>query len=282
MTYANIDLTVKDIDSSYTVTIDEDVRPLAEAVAVKYPQWTLVSANYRYGGNNNVIIRQFKVLDSKREELGRIGTTYYNRSYSYEITNHRIANARERGSSAVTKDLKKAMRHISKNFGSKSLMEKMNEASSKAQELGRQLTNRREWEFKNGYNSVANGLMGYVMEHIDELEPHIQKPSTAVASLKDSYSKMLCYQSITNNSNRMVVLIEGSSYIVKGSGAVRILEQEKLPEFMRRNIGMLKLMEKEQALENIGCRIDENVFLIVPPENYYVDTLEGVTNESAA
>lgn len=282
MTYANIDLTVKDIDSSYTVTIDEDLRPLAEAVAVKYPQWTLMSSNFRYGGNSNVIIRQFKVLDSKREELGRIGTTYYNRSYSYEITNHRIANARERGSSAVTKDLKKAMRHISKNFGSKSLMEKMNEASSRAQELGRQLTNRREWEFKNGYNSVASGLMGYVMEHIDELEPHIQKPATSVATLKDNYSKMLCYQSITNNSNRMVVLIDGSSYIVKGSGAVRILEQEKLPEFMRRNIGMLKLMEKEQALENIGCRIDENVFLIVPPENYYTDTLEGVTNESAA
>jgi hypothetical protein len=52
MTYPNIDLTMEDARTEgKEIVIDQDIKPLVEAVALKYPHWQIKARRFNYTGN---------------------------------------------------------------------------------------------------------------------------------------------------------------------------------------------------------------------------------------
>ena len=65
--------------------------------------------------------------------------------------------------------------------------------------------------------------------------------------------------------NAFIVFIDGIHYSVqKGKDPLQIKESDELPDFMRRAIGLLKLVEDNQAVSGVGLRVNESTFLVLP------------------
>ncbi len=64
-----------------------------------------------------------------------------------------------------------------------------------------------------------------------------------------------------------LVLLDGMNYIVKHANQVEVKTSEELPDYVRRGVGMLKLVEVRNAITNVGIRVDENTFALLPPNN---------------
>ena len=60
-----------------------------------------------------------------------------------------------------------------------------------------------------------------------------------------------------------LVHIVNSDYIVKQGETVSILDSEKLPNTVRRNLGMLKLVQNREIISNVGIRVDESTYYVV-------------------
>ena len=48
-------------------------------------------------------------------------------------------------------------------------------------------------------------------------------------------------------------------------GRVEVKTSEELPDFVRRGVGMLKLVEPRHAISNVGVRVDDTTFVVIPP-----------------
>jgi hypothetical protein len=62
-----------------------------------------------------------------------------------------------------------------------------------------------------------------------------------------------------------IVFIDGVNYsIQKGKDPLEIKASEELPDFMRRAVGLLKLVEDNQVIDGVGVRASETTFLVMP------------------
>lgn len=275
MTYPNIDLTMEDARAEgKEIVIDQDIKPLIEAVALKYPQWQIKARRFSYTGNfataTEIQITEFSVVE-KREPLGTLGLTWFNRERAYFIENHRINSMRERGSGTKTKDLKKAMRHIAKNFSPKVADEKIQEAKTLAHTTVRQLSAMKT----NDYKSCMSGLLPFITDHIIQNWDELSKlcvntdgsKAHGVDKLVDLYREYKIATDIAEIpiGKQTVVVTDGSDYIISTAGATTILSSEQLPPHIKLGVGMLKLVEPRVMMKGIGCKVEDNTFVIIPP-----------------
>jgi hypothetical protein len=72
-------------------------------------------------------------------------------------------------------------------------------------------------------------------------------------------------QNALQKGNAYIVFIDGVNYSVqKGKDPLEIKTSEELPDFMRRAVGLLKLVEDNQVIEGVGVRANETTFLVMP------------------
>jgi hypothetical protein len=55
-------------------------------------------------------------------------------------------------------------------------------------------------------------------------------------------------------------------YIVRVGDNVQLYDDNTLPVEMRGKLGLLKLVEKEHFIDSAGCRVSEDVFVVVLDE----------------
>jgi hypothetical protein len=53
----------------------------------------------------------------------------------------------------------------------------------------------------------------------------------------------------------------------------KIMASENLPDYIRKAVGMLKLVEKNQIIGGIGLKVSDDTFIVLPQ-----DTLKGEVN----
>jgi hypothetical protein len=273
MTYENIKLSGKELPEGWTRTIDPFLKPLVEALALKYPQWTFESLyNSTNHSTKNEEASRFKIVD-KREELGVIGKDYCRSGYRFQIDNHRINNMRERGSGMKTIHLDKAIKHVSKYFSKKNVNEKLNEARQLAENGLGQVASSKQWKLREIWNNdeaseaLQKYLLGVFPDALTMLDPKLINkledfPTRVTEKLEvDSMAKQL------RLGNMHLVLLDGMDYALqKGGEPPTIKASEQLPDYMRRAIGLLKLVEDNQVIHGVGYRADANTFMVVNKE----------------
>ena len=67
--------------------------------------------------------------------------------------------------------------------------------------------------------------------------------------------------------NAYLVYIDGLDYAIqKGDkNPITMKASEELPDFIRRGVGMLKLLEDEQIIIDVGLRVNATTFVILEP-----------------
>jgi len=273
MTYENIKLSGKELPEGWTRTIDPFLKPLVEALALKYPQWTFESL-YNTANHTNKVeeANRFRIVD-KREELGVIGKDYCSSGYRFQIDNHRINAMRERGSGMKTIHLDKAIKHVSKFVGKKNINEKLSEARQVAESGLSNVANHKQWKMRELWldNDVSSALQKYLVgvfpDVLTMLDPKLIKelenfPTKVAERLEvDDMTKQL------RLGNMHLVLLDGMDYAIqKGIEPPTIKASEQLPDYMRKAIGLLKLVEDNQVINGVGYRANATTFMVVNKE----------------
>ena len=274
MTYANIELKEHDRFGDgikRQSMIDPFLKDLIEQLALKYPQWTFVEASATSMAVDKVYhAHRFDIKD-KRETLGTIDKDYANNGYRYRIDNHRIQGMRERGCGMKTIHLNKALKHVDKFFGKKNVVEKITEARRNVDNVLSQVDNEKAWRLRGTWSSMESEARAFIVDNYQAFMDSVVNKSNVAKQLEVLPTQVAEYNAtqhlinMLKNDNAFTVFIDGVNYSVqKGKDPLEIKQSDELPDFIRRAVGLLKLVEDNQVISGVGLRVNESTFLVLP------------------
>jgi hypothetical protein len=255
------------------------IEPVISRLATLNPLWTFVAMGRSYSMGDNYKVSDFIVkLDG--EVLGTIGTSYMgSRGQVIAIANDRIGKGRQRSDSYRTQDAEKAVLMAKKMFGKMNPNERIQKAKDAAERVVTRASWNKERE-RNNHKGMVQGEMlrwaeskGYAMflEFVEK-----EASSTTRNTISNSIEKLevldtemktieKVQEQFGNNKTALVVKDLGK-YLVKVGDKVDMYDDNTLPQDMRMKVGMLKLVEDEQYLTDIGCKVTSEIFVLLVDE----------------
>jgi hypothetical protein len=273
MTYENIKLKKHDKfgEGEKESVIDPFLKSFIEKLALKYPQWTFEEV---YCTTNNSTktyeAYRFNIVD-KREVLGTIDKDYISGGgWRYCVDNHRISSMRERGSGMKTIHEDKAIKHVGKFFGKKNVNEKFTEATLAIVNAVGNIHNQKRWDLSHKWDALSTHTQKFIYDNYAQFTSSITDTSVSanvekLPSVIAEFSSVDAMQDALRKGDAYIVFIDGLNYsIQKGKDPLEIKTSEELPDFMRRAVGLLKLVEDNQVIDGVGVRANETTFLVAP------------------
>lgn len=229
------------------------------------PNWRFVATSASHS-SGMVVFNEFKVYEDG-EYLGMFGVGYHGRDYKIIVNNERINAKRERGRGYKTEEPSKALLAIRKHFYRLGQTERIakildearsvlhRDSSSKAYDTRRALSHL----FGHSDEFARTNLQQYLTQfpqhvsHYEEFE-RAQEIEMVVDSVKDAFDK----------GESIVVVLDGAHYIVMHGTDTKTYNNDTLPYDLREKVGLLKLVEDQQMISNVGCRVNADAFVLLP------------------
>ena len=250
--------------------------PVVSRLASLNPLWTFVINNSGLGMGSARVACGFSVkLDG--EELGTIGLSYMgNRGRVISIANDRIGKGRQRSDSYRTEDADKAVLMAKKMFGKMNPSERIQKAKDAAERVVTRASWNKERERTQHQSLVKNEMLAWAetkghamfLEYLKaEAIPSLRHKVTVSmekVELLDTEMKTIekVQEDFSNNKTALVVKDLGK-YLVKIGDNVELYDDNTLPLDMRMKMGMLKLVEDEQYLTDVGCKVTSEIFVLL-------------------
>ena len=255
------------------------IEPVISRLATLNPLWTFVAMGRSYNMGDNYKVTDFVVkLDG--ETLGTIGMSYMgSRGSVIAISNDRIGKGRTRSDSYRTADADKAVLTAKKMFG------KMNptERIAKAKDAAERVVTRASWNKERERGNLKGTVQGAILKWAEtngyemflefiEKEAVLSTKKSVTQSLQklevlDTEMKTIerVQEEFGRNQTALVVKDSGK-YLVKVGDKVDLYDDNTLPQDMRMKVGMLKLVEDEQYLTDVGCKVTSEIFVLLVDE----------------
>jgi len=273
---------------------NETLTELVRQAVVKWPEWqfklrlnsSLNRRERQYGETTfksvSILFRKVEISSAEGIPVGAIYSEDRWRRYGQsekivKLHNSRIAKARDRKSTFDTKDVKAALREMKKTFYAPTAAEVMSEASEKAYDVFRNALNLRSHNVGQIRNKLALSAIDYVSstdEHRDAFGHWCRvknrvSGSDVVQMLNNYRDEQRHYSTIEEvqkafNTHKTVLVVKSQNgYILQLDSELKLCDDLTLPDNLRSKLGMLKLVDKSQVIENVGCRVNDETFVIV-------------------
>jgi len=261
--------------------------PVVSRLASLNPLWTFVVNNSGMHMGNNRTACGFSVkLDG--EELGTIGLSYMGqRGKVIAICNDRIGKGRQRSDSYRTQDADKAILMAKKMFGKMNPSERIQKAKDAAERVVTRASWNKERERTQHQSLVKNEMLAWVetkglatfmefikAEAIPSLKHKVTTSMEKVVLLDTEMQTIEKVQEDFSNNKTALVVKDLGKYLVKIGDKVDLYDDNTLPLDMRMKMGMLKLVEDEQYLTDVGCKVTNEIFVLLVDE--LTNVSEGV------
>jgi hypothetical protein len=253
--------------------------PVVSRLASLNPLWTFVINNSGMHMGSARVASGFVVkLDG--EELGSIGLSYMGqRGKVICISNDRIGKGRQRTDSYRTVDADKAILMAKKMFGKMNPNERIQKAKDAAERVVSRASWNKERERTQHQGNIKNEMLVWAetkgnalfLEYLKaEAIPSLRHKVTVSmekVELLDTEMKTIekVQEDFSNNKTALVVKDTGK-YLVKIGDKVDLYDDNTLPVDMRMKMGMLKLVEDEQYLTDVGCKVTNEIFVLLVDE----------------
>lgn len=257
------------------VEIYKSLDEFMKEAAVKYPRWKFIGfrpwIKTRMNGAHVLEVSRFRVYEG-RELVGEIGCGQSSRGKDYIVlTNDRIEGMRERGTSMKTGNKEKALKLLGKHFGVKTPAELWHEGYDVCSQIAYATDRETKHRFDVNYSSLVGYLIPYFMEHWDEIRAIAEKRKAdpqMLDAIPDLYDKRLIAHEVRTcleNKKGVVVVTHGTSYVVKDGDTESLMsyDTDTLPEWIKRGVGLLKLVENRNVLKDVGLRADDDTFFVI-------------------
>ena len=261
--------------------------PVVSRLASLNPLWTFVINSSGLGTGSNRVASGFSVkLDG--EELGTIGLSYMgNRGKVIAISNDRIGKGRQRSDSYRTQDADKAILMAKKMFGKMNPNERISKAKDAAERVVTRASWNKERERTQHQSNIKNEMLvwaetkGHALfleylkkEAIPSLNHKVTTSMEKVELLDTEMKTIERVQEDFGKNKTALVVKDLGKYLVKIGDKVDLYEDNTLPLEMRMKVGMLKLVNDEQYLTNVGCKVSSEIFVLLVDE--LTNVSEGV------
>lgn len=251
-----------------------DMCRLVMNLAMANPLWRFVVTDTQ--GHHKPV--GFSVIDGG-ETIGKISRQYYRGDFKLSLSNDRIKDKSERTESYRTSDVDKAVLMAKKMFFRLKPNERIDKAHSKANDVmnnqAHEKSREHRYSEKDTQNSAQEFIMGsgfhLFLAHVNGLPEAEKKPMLKkMEQTKKFKDDMLTIESIRerfgDNKAALIIKDEGK-YLVKIGQDVQLYDDNTLPVEMRGKLGMLKLVEAEHFVSDVGCRINDEIFVVLTEGN---------------
>lgn len=249
------------------LTASDTFNELIVELATRNPLWNFVVTDLRTHSFKKSVVEI--TIYQHGEELGTIGWDYFRSDYGFKITNHRIKSARNRTSSYRTHDVKKALAAIKKSFASKNVSERVAHEVSLANSVLREQIYTRNREARTINDNIKTAKVDFADTLPAEFKAYMQLANKAhVLEKHDTLTLEMktlndLEQAFDSGKSALVIKTD-SGYIVRHNDKVEILDDATLPNDMKVKLGMLKLVDNEHFITNIGGKVKADVFVLAP------------------
>ena len=252
------------------------IDPVVSRLATLNPLWTFVVVSSGHSTGNSRIAMGFSVkLDG--EELGQIGLSYMgNRGRVICISNDRIGKNRQRSDSYRTQDAEKAVLMAKKMFGKMNPTERINKAKDAAERVVTRASWNKERERNNHKSNIQGAMLRWAetqgqamfLEYVQkEAIPSMKQQIThSIEKLEVLDTEMKTIERVQqefSNDKTALVVKDSGKYLVRIGDKVDLYDDNSLPVDMRMKMGMLKLVEDEQYLTDVGCKVTSEIFVLL-------------------
>lgn len=244
--------------------------PLIEKLAKKTLGVWEFKASYRFSSSKDEPFDDVEVLE-KGQFAGRIrkGQKYHQRRYqdTIELIHHSIKKERGPQNTNRTTNVDAAYRMARKTFGAKAKSEVLQEnyaAVKSVLQMGQY----------NRFAQYMNGMEHIITQFLEDYENLFVPRLDSLQKTKyEALLKHLEHHKIVNSIDEeklLIVRIDNGMMDVQDIGSVNkeITTYEEddpnIPEFIRRKVGILKLIEDGKIVKNVGVKVAGNVFGITP------------------
>lgn len=261
----------KEDPASVDMIIYPFMQPFIFEAAKLFPMWEFIGKRVRFNVRQERDILEFYQFDvyDNREKIGTLDYEVTNKGESFSLTNDRIENKRERGRSARTRDMKKAVKILSKDFGAKKIDERLEEARSTCANTLSSFHHDKERQFNRTYQPILDSLENHIMTNWDTLKGIAltngadARAVESIASLYEEYKISKAVHDAFAKKEGVIAIIHGNDYAVRNNDEMNIYGTDTLPDWIKRGIGMLKLIEKNNIISNVGFKINEQSFFLM-------------------
>jgi hypothetical protein len=257
--------------------VHQTINQVVYRLATLNPLWTFRVTDVNTNFQGVKVAMGFDVLD-QGERLGTITRTYRGNTNVIGISNDRIAKGRSRGDTYHTADAEKAILKAKKLFFRLKPDERIAQATKSAHEAIHSQMWTRERIKAQEDSAIRKAAMeyfsgpglAYFLEYIGTQPPSISTPIfKAVEKVEEVRVEMLTIETIRQRfakEETALVIKDSGKYLVKVRDNVQLYDDNTLPHEMRSKLGMLKLVEAETFLSNVGCRVNDEVFVLLLDE----------------
>jgi len=242
-------------------------------LAPMYPLWQFVVPRVNMGDE----VSMFEVM-TNGQKLGSITRMYHGRDYVIAVGNHRISENRTRGSEYKTKDVDKAVLKVKKTFFPRNPNELLSEAHKEADRFLNQQENGKQRALNKHEYSINTVMMEYVkgaghaafLTYVNNMEPRVRdRVLNDIEGEKELRMEVKSIEEIRRQFEKQIAALivrDSGKYLVRIDDNVQIYDDNTLPESMKRNLGMLKLVDAGFFLSGVGCRVNDEVFVVSADE----------------
>ena len=238
---------------------------LLPLLSLKYPLWQFQGVLYNHNG-----FMSFHVVD-KGEVLGYITFDWVGGKQKYLVRNKRIDDARERGNGYRTDDPNKVVTKIKKVFGRKTVTERLQEAVEQAEKATYGVRSTAQNKAQHASARLDTELMQFVRrpEIYAQFIEYARRTESVSTILETHETTMLTMRTTADLRNKYskdettLVVRDDDEYIVKTKAGVKIYMDYDLPTTLRGKIGMLKLVEANIAIDGVGMKLNDDLFVLM-------------------
>jgi hypothetical protein len=254
-----------------TLKIHPNIGDFIFQAARQFPTREFICGSPDYTADS-LVATHFTVYEN-REDVGDVWwDSNSKRGVVYCLRNKRIENQRQRGECTKTKDVNKAVKLLGKFFSPKTLTERIEEARDACDKSLSSTFRDKKDKFYTNYNFIVSNLAGYLMNDWEKTKEAATTRGVDVELLEQTPGKYEDYMIISRVYKRLqdglgaLVVINGNDYAVSRKDEMKIYSSEDLPEWIKRGVGMLKLIEPKNVIGGVGFKISADSFYVIEGE----------------
>lgn len=249
---------------------------LIEPLSCKHPTWEFISTDFGTHDTNadTYIYSRFEVRD-QGEPIGTISRDNHWRTavQSYEFNCARLDKKRARGNSTKTKDLKKALKLINANMYALTLEERTLKIKDTARTKLHSLHSNHYYKYRNDRDVLADSLAAFAFANWEEYRMTpvaLGREGGARERILDAYEAYRGAETVVDAHNAKrgaTVFQRGDNYYVSHDNASSFETQmytlDTLPEVIKSAVALLKLLDDDKHVPEVGMRLDASAFYVV-------------------
>lgn len=232
------------------------------------PSWRFVVRASRHVATA-VHIEKFDVFQDG-EHIGRLGSTWYRRNYCVSIGGGKIGEYEHHR----TKDVHKAVLLAKKNFKKKDIGDLLDAADNESRSVIRTAMNDMQRRVSTSFDRLRPHLIHFALaEHREEFAAAISsytQATEALATWTDTDKDLVVATDMDmayKARKFYLVIARNGQYIVRfADDSANIYDDGNFPDNLRGKLGLLKLITAGQMVSDVGCRVNDNTFVLLKEE----------------